>query len=123
MSHPYPAYPDHAMRWPDGTEIPTELKSMLLARVAPEFDIEHADLMRTDDGSIEAVFRLSVGRSPKHRQVWQVTLAYPADETTAFAASASEAEREWFAMMLRTHLIEWWETGASTVVINARRCK
>ena len=117
MSHPYP---DRAMRWPDGTEIPAELKSALLTRMAPEFDIEHAELTRADDGSIDAVLRLGVGRS---RQVWEVTVSYPADETTAFAATASDAEREWFAMMLRTHLVEWWETGASTVVTNARRRK
>jgi hypothetical protein len=83
----------------------------------------HADLTRTDGGSIEAVLRLGVDRSPGQREVWQVTVAYPADETTAFAPTASEAEREWFAMMLRTHLVEWWETGASSVVVNARRRK
>ena len=119
MTYPWP---DRAMCWADGSAIPGELRGMLLSSLGPGFEIEHAEFEWQTDGSLAVIFRLAVTR-PKPPQIWEVRLSYPAREATAVHAEATSAEREWFTMMIRTHITEWWETGAPGIVEAARYIK
>lgn len=114
--------PNRAMCWADGSAIPGELRDMLLSSLGPGFEIEHAEFEWQADGSLAVIFRLAVTR-PKPPQIWEVRLSYPAREATALHAEATSAEREWFTMMIRTHITEWWETGAPRIVKAARYIK
>jgi hypothetical protein len=113
-------YPNRAMCWTDGSAIPVELRDMLLSSLDPGFEIEHAEFEWQTDGSLAVIVRLAVTR-PKPPQIWEVRLSYPAREATALHAEATSAEREWFTMMIRTHITEWWETGTPGIV-EAARC-
>jgi hypothetical protein len=119
MTYPWP---DRAMCWTDGSAIPAELRDMLLSRLDPGFEIEHADFEWQTDGSLAVILRLAVTR-PKPPQIWEVRLSYQASEATALRAEATSAEREWFTMMISTHITEWWETRAPGIVESARHIK
>jgi hypothetical protein len=119
MTYPYP---DRAMYWTDGSAIPGELRDMLLSGLDPGFEIEHAEFEWQTDGSLAVIVRLAVTR-PKPPQIWEVRLSYPATEATALHAEATSAEREWFTMMIRTRITEWWETRAPGVIETGRYIK
>jgi hypothetical protein len=119
MAYPYP---DRLMRWPDGSSIPVELQDMLRAGLQSGFEIEHAEFAWNADNSLAMTFRLSVTKDRRGSQIWEIAFSYPAGEATAVLPEATPAEREWFAMMVRTHVTEWWDGGPS-VVTSARRMK
>jgi hypothetical protein len=118
----YP-YPDYLMCWDDGTSIDPELREMLLHGLEPGFAIEHAQFARRGDGSLTVVLRLAVSRGLPRPQIWEIKLSYPAAEATAVHADATPEEREWFTMMVRTHVTEWWQTRSPGVAEEARRVK
>jgi hypothetical protein len=110
------------MCWTDGSAIPGELRDMLLSSLDPGFEIEHAEFEWQAVGSLTVVVRLAVIRH-KPPQVWEVRFSYPAEEATALHADATPSEREWFTMMIRTHITEWWETRAPGLAETARHIK
>ena len=110
------------MYWTDGSAIPSELRDMLLSGLDRGFEIEHAGFGWQADGSLAVLLRLAVTRR-KPPQIWEVRLSYPAIEATALHAEATSAEREWFTMMIRTHITEWWESGTPGTVEAARYIK
>ncbi len=67
-------------------------------------------------------FRLAVTKGRRKPQIWEIEFAYPAAEATAVRPEASAAEREWFTLMVRSHIAEWWANGP-TVVTSARLIK
>jgi hypothetical protein len=111
------------MVWADGTAIPDEMRDMLLKGLDPGFEIERAQFKWDADGSLSMALRLAVTRPGAPREIWNLELGYPADEATALRDRATSAEREWFTMMVRTHLSEWWATRTPVVVTDARRVK
>jgi hypothetical protein len=111
------------MLWPDGSSIPGELRDMLLKGLESGFEIEHAQFSWNADQSLSITVRLAVTRPAAARQIWNLELEYPADETTALHDGGTSAEREWFTMMLRTHISEWWATRTTVVVRSAGRVK
>jgi hypothetical protein len=115
-------YPDYVMQWSDGSEIPAELRDMLLTGLQPGFEIEHGEFVRNADKSLTMTFRLSITQGLRKPQTWEINFSYPADEAAAVRPQATSAEREWFTMMVRTHIAEWWEGGPS-VVTSARLVK
>jgi len=50
-------------------------------------------------------------------------MGYPAADSGALRPGAADGEREWFAMMFRTHVSEWWHTRAPGLVTAARHIK
>lgn len=110
------------MRWPDGSAIPAELRDMLLTGLEPGFEIENGEFSWDADESLAMRFRLAVTRKRRTPQIWEIEFSYPAAEATAVHPDATTAERQWFAMMVRTHITEWWE-GGPTVVTSARHVK
>jgi hypothetical protein len=116
------SYPDRAIRWGDGSAIPAELRDMLLAGLRPGFEIEHGEFAWDDDESLVMRFRLSVAQGQQKRQIWEIQFSYPAGDATAVRLDATSEEREWFTMMVRTHITEWWE-GGPNVFSSARLVK
>jgi hypothetical protein len=115
-------YPDREIRWPDGSAIPAELLNMLLVGLEPGFEIEHGEFSWRADGSLAMRFRLAVTRQQPRPQIWEIEFSYPAAEATAARSEATSAEREWFTMMVRVHITEWW-AGGPTVATSARLVK
>ncbi len=115
-------YPDYVMQWSDGSEVPAELRGMLLTGLQPGFEIEHGEFAWNADKSLTMTFRLSITQGLPKPQTWEINFSYPADEATAVRPQATPAEHEWFTMMVRTHIAEWWEGGPS-VVTSARLVK
>jgi len=95
---------------------------MLLTGLQPGFEIEHGEFAWNTDKSLTMTFRLSITQGLRRPQTWEISFSYPADEATAVRPQATAAEREWFTMMVRTHIAEWWEGGPS-VVTSARQVK
>jgi hypothetical protein len=95
---------------------------MLLADLEPGFAIEHGEFAWESEDSLSMTFRLSVTRGLPKPQLWEIKLSYPVEDATAVRAEASPMEREWFTMMVRTHIAEWWAAGTS-VVTAARHIK
>jgi hypothetical protein len=95
---------------------------MLLSGLQPGFEIEHGEFAWDNDASLVMRFRLSVAQDQQKRQIWEIQFSYPAGEATAVGPEATSAERDWFTMMVRTHVAEWWE-GGPTVVSSARLVK
>jgi hypothetical protein len=95
---------------------------MLMAGLEPGFEIEHGEFAWNADESLAMIFRLAVTRKQNRPQIWEIEFSYPAAEATAVHPEATPAEREWFTMMVRTHIAEWWE-GGPTVVTSARQVK
>jgi hypothetical protein len=117
----YP-YPDRKISWPDGSEIPSALHDMLISGLEPGFEIEHGEFAWNSDHSLSMTFRISVARPSRKSEVWEIRFSYPADEAAAVHPNATPEQREWFTMMARTHVAEWWN-GGPTVVTGARRVK
>jgi hypothetical protein len=117
----YP-YPDRKISWPDGAEIPAKLHDMLLTDLGPGFEIEHGEFAWNRDNSLSMTFRISVTRLSRRREIWEIGFSYPADEATAVHPDATPEEREWFTMMVRTHIAEW-RNGGPTIVTAARQVK
>lgn len=117
----YP-YQDRKISWPDGSAIPAELRDMLVSGLGPGFEIEHGEFAWNTDNSLSMTFRISVTRPSRRGETWEIGFSYPAEEATAARPDASAAEREWFTMMVRTHLAEWWH-GGPAIVTAARRVK
>jgi hypothetical protein len=117
----YP-YPDQKICWPNDSEIPSELRDALLSRLAPDFKVEHGEFAWNADNSLSMKFRISIARPSRKNEIWEIEFSYPADEATAVHPDATQEERDWFTMMVRTHIAEWWE-GGPTIVTAARRVK
>lgn len=83
---------------------------MLFRRLGPGFEIEHAEFAWNDDNELDMKYRLSITEGRRKPQVWEIEFAYSAEEATAVRPDASAGEREWFAMMVGTHIDEWWNT-------------
>jgi hypothetical protein len=116
-------YPDYAMRWPDGSAINPELRDMLRPGLDSGFEIQHAEFAWNADESLAVTIRLAVTRGRGRSEIWELSLSYSPDEATALRDEATPAQREWFTMMLRTHLTEWWATRTAVVVTAARQVK
>ncbi|MBW8483764.1 hypothetical protein [Actinomadura parmotrematis] len=43
-------------------------------------------------------------------QKWELRLSYPLEELAGAMLGADSGQREWIAMMMRTHVAEWWAT-------------
>jgi hypothetical protein len=95
---------------------------MLLSRLEPDFKVEHGEFAWSADGSLSMKFRISIERSPRRGEIWEIGFSYPAGEATAVHPDATSEERDWFTMMVRTHIVEWRE-GGPTVITDARRRK
>jgi hypothetical protein len=95
---------------------------MLLTGLQPGFGIEHGEFEWNADKSLTMILRLSITQGLRRPQTWEIKFSYPADEVAAVRPQATAAEREWFTMMVRTHIAEWWEGGPS-VVTSARQVK
>lgn len=95
---------------------------MLLAALEPGFEMEHGEFSWSTDEALAMRFRLAVTRKQRRPQIWEIELSYPVAEAKAIRPEATPAEREWFTMMVRTHITEWWE-GGPTVVTSARKVK
>lgn len=115
-------YPDREIRWPDGSAIPAELRDMLLAGLEPGFEIEHGEFSWNADGSLAMRFRLAVTRKQRRPQIWEIEFSYPASDAAAARPEAAPEVREWFTMMVRIHIAEWWEAGSS-LGLSARHVK
>jgi hypothetical protein len=115
-------YPDRKIYWPDGSEIPSELRDMLLGGLGQGFEIEHGEFAWNSDSSLSMTFRISVEQPSGKREIWEITFSYPAGEATAVHPDATPEERDWFTMMVRTHVAEWWG-GGPTIVTAARQAK
>ena len=94
---------------------------MLLVGLQPGFEIEHGEFAWGDNESLVMKFRLSVAQRQQKRQIWEIQFSYPAGEATAVRPEATPEEREWFTMMVRTHITEWRAGGPT--VISARLVK
>jgi hypothetical protein len=88
---------------------------MLLTGLEPGFEIEHGEFAWNADNSLAMTFRLSITRSSRRPQIWEIRFSYPSQEATAVRPDATSAQREWFTMMVRTHIAEWWNGGPSVV--------
>jgi hypothetical protein len=95
---------------------------MLLVGLEPGFEIEHGEFAWNTDGSLAMKFRLAVTRKQRRPQIWEIEFSYPAVEATAARPEAAPEDREWFTMMVRIHITEWWE-GGPAVVTSARHVK
>jgi len=93
-----------------------------MAGLEPGFEIEHGEFSWNADESLAMRFRLAVTRKQHRPQIWEIEFSYLAAEATAVRPEGTPAEREWFTMMVRTHIAEWWE-GGPTVVTSARQVK
>lgn len=113
-------YPDHKIRWPDGTEIPAPLRDQLLSGLGEDLEIQHGEFAWGPDGSLDMKFRLSADRAGR-AESWDVELCYPANEAGAAKPDSAPEERDWFTFMVRTHLDEWWLGGGSPSVTARRR--
>jgi hypothetical protein len=116
------SYPDRAICWRDGTAVPAELQEMLIRGLEPGFEIEHGEFEWYADETLVMKFRLSVTRDQRKPQIWEIEFSYPAAEATAVRPEATTTEREWFTLMIRSHIAEWWAGGPS-VVTSARLVK
>jgi hypothetical protein len=96
--------------------------TVLVAGLEPGFEIEHGGFAWNADGSLTMTFRLLVRRPLLRPQIWEIRFSYPVEDATAVRLDATSAEREWFTMMVRTHITEWWDGGPS-VVTAARQVK
>lgn len=108
-------YPDRKIIWPDGSMIPRELHDMLLIRFGRGLRIEHGDFKWMSDKSLAMKFRLSVDQGTGRPKIWEIEFSYPPQEATAVLPEATSSEREWFTMMIRTHIIEWQDGGPSII--------
>lgn len=115
-------YPDREIVWSDGSAIPAELRDLLIAGLEPGFEIEHGEFAWGADNGLMVTLRLSVTQRGRKPEIWEIAFSYPADEAAAVRADAESGEREWFTMMVRTHVAEWWNGGPS-VVTAARKVK
>jgi hypothetical protein len=115
-------YPDREIVWPDGSAIPAELRDLLIAGLEPGFEIEHGEFAWGADNELIVTLRLSVTQPGRGTEIWEIAFSYPADEAAAARADAEREQREWFTMMVRTHVAEWWNGGPS-VVTAARQVK
>jgi hypothetical protein len=88
--------------------------------VSPQFQREFA---WTADESLAVTIWLAVPRGRGRSEIWELSLSYSPDEATALRDEATPAQREWFTMMLRTHLAEWRATRTAAVVTAARQVK
>lgn len=120
MAYPWP---DYLMCWDGGAAIDPALRELLLHGLEPGFAIEHAQFAWSGDCLLTVVLRLAVSRDLPRPQIWEIKLSYPAAEATALHADAAPEEREWFTMMVRTHVTEWWQTRTPGVAEEARRIK
>jgi hypothetical protein len=115
-------YPDREIVWPDGSAIPAELHDLLIAGLEPGFEIEHGEFAWGADSELIMTLRLSVTQPGRRPEIWEIVFSYPADEAAAARVDAEPGQREWFTMMVRTHVAEWWN-GGPTVVTAARKVK
>lgn len=120
MAYPYP---DYLMLWDGGAPIDPRLRELLLHGLEPGFEIEHAQFAWDGDRSLTVVLRLAVSRGLPRPQIWEIRFSYPVAEATAVHADSSPEEREWFTMMVRTHVTEWWQTRTPGIADEARRIK
>lgn len=97
------------------------MRDMLLSGLDQGFEIEHGDFAWNPDNSLSMTFRLAVTRRSPQGEIWEIRFSYPADEATAVHSDAMPEKREWFTMMVRTHVTEWWEVGSA--IVKARRVK
>lgn len=112
-------YADREIVWPDGSAVPAELRTMLLASLQPGFEIERGEFTWNAGNRLTMMFRLSVLRPRQKSRTWEVRFSCPAHEATAVRPDATFAEREWFAAMIRTHIAEWLN-GVPSVIEAAR---
>ena len=115
-------YTNREIVWQDGSAIPAELRDMLVADVQPGFEIEHGEFAWNADNRLMMTFRISVMRPRQRPRSWEIRFSYPAQEATAVRPQATFAEREWFTMMIRTHIAEWL-TGVPSIIEAARLVK
>jgi hypothetical protein len=112
-------YSHRAILWPDGSAIPAELQDMLLTSLQPGFEIENGEFAWNADNSLTMTFRLSVLRPRQKPRTWEVRFSCPAEAATAIRSGATSAQREWFAVMIRTHIAEWLN-GVPSIIETAR---
>lgn len=93
---------------------------MLLS--SPGFEIEHGEFAWNPDNSLSMTFRISFPDPSRRIEIWELGFSYPAAEATAVHPDATPEEREWFTMMVRTHVAEW-RNGGPAIVTAARRVK
>lgn len=116
--------PDYAVCWPDGSPVDAELRDQLLDGLDPGFELQHAQFAWRADGSLAVTARLAIQPGgPGRPQIWEIVMVYPAADTGALRPGAAASEREWFTMMFRTHISEWWHTRAPGLVTTARHIK
>jgi hypothetical protein len=115
-------YPHREIIWQDGSAIPAELRDMLLDGLQPGFEIEHGEFTPNADHSVAMTFRLSVLRPRQKPRTWEIRLSCPAEAATVLRPQATFAEREWFTVMIRTHISEWLN-GVPSIVEAARLVK
>jgi hypothetical protein len=95
---------------------------MLLSGLDPGFAIERGEFSWNPGRSLSMTFRISVTRPSRGSETWEIRFSYPAGEATAANPDATREERDWFTMMIRTHVTEW-RNGGPTIVTAARRMK
>jgi hypothetical protein len=119
-----PRYPDYAVCWPDGSPVDPGLRDLLLHGLGPELELQHAQFAWQADGSLAVTARLAIQPGgPGRPQIWEIVMWYPAADADALRPGATDSEREWFAMMFRTHVSEWWHTRAPGLVTAARHIR
>lgn len=111
------------MCWLDGAAIPEELSALVRAGLDEGFTIERADFESVDPATVSMRLRLRVSLNLKKPEIWLVSLSYAASESTALDTNGTTEMREWFAMMLRTHITEWWHTKRQMPVTSAERLR
>jgi len=114
-----PQYPNRAITWTDGSAIPAGVSDLLLAGLQPGFEIEGGEFQWNPEGSLTIMLRLAVMRPRQKPRTWEIRFTYPANATTAVRPGATNAEREWFAMMIRNHIAEWLN-GVPSIIESAR---
>ncbi len=112
-------YTDREIVWPDGSAVPAELRNMLLDSLQPGFEIERGEFTWNVGNRLTMTFQLSVLRPRQKPRTWEIRLSCPAQEATAVRPDATFAQREWFAMMIRTHIAEWLN-GVPSIIETAR---
>lgn len=112
-------YAEREITWPDGSAVPAELRTLLLDSLQPGFEIERGEFAWDAGSRLAMTFRMSVLRPRQKPRTWEVKFSCSAHEATAVRPDATFAEREWFAMMVKTRIAEWLN-GVPSIIEAAR---
>ena len=111
--------PDREIVWPDGSAVPAELGNLLLDGLQPGFEIQGGQFSWNANRWLTMTFRLSVLRPRQKPRTWEGRFSCPAQDAAAVQPEATSAEREWFAMRVRTLIAEWLN-GVPSIIESAR---